>query len=185
MPSIAGCRPSESFTFLTWSLPILRVGRSLAYSGSANGMTVLRPSLPPVSWTTTRMVSLAPGRPAAPAARAVRPRNVGTVRPQATSPEVVRNSRRVGDMADTQEGLTTESQRAQRRQRQRNLNSLICSLFSLWFLLSVFSVTLWFVQSNWNSGNVRTKWHTARTGWLAVYSSGSYGRAGRRRASRR
>ena len=51
-------------------------------------MTVLRPSLPPVSWTTTRMVSLAPGVPASGAAAAVRPRNVGTVRPQATRLEV-------------------------------------------------------------------------------------------------
>src|SRR5215204_1550462 len=66
-------------------------------------MTVLRPSLPPVSWTTTRMVSLLPGAAASPAANAVRPRNVGTLAPKATSPDVFRNSRRVADMTGPQE----------------------------------------------------------------------------------
>src|ERR1700733_3935750 len=61
-------------------------------------MTVFSPSLPPVSWTTTRIASLFPGLPASPAASAVRPRKVGTLRPQVTRPEVFRKSRRVGDM---------------------------------------------------------------------------------------
>src|SRR2546423_3687433 len=57
-------------------------------------MTVLRPSLPPDSSSTTRMVSL-PGA----AARAVRATNCGTTEPSATSDEPcrarVRNCRRV------------------------------------------------------------------------------------------
>ena len=63
-------------------------------------MTVFRPSLPPVSSTTTRMVSLAPGLSAVGAARAVRLRKPGTFRPQATRPlaasDVFRKSRRFG-----------------------------------------------------------------------------------------
>src|SRR5438445_5720553 len=74
------------------------VGRYFAYSASLNGMTVLSPSLPPVSWTTTRIVSFAPGLPASGAAMAVRLRNRGTVRPQATRPVDFRKSRRVGIM---------------------------------------------------------------------------------------
>src|SRR5205085_632153 len=88
----------ESLIFRTSFSPILRVGRSRGYSGSLNGMTVLRPSLPPVSWTTTSTVSFDPGLPRSGAARAVRVRKVGTLRPQATRPEVLRKSRRVGDM---------------------------------------------------------------------------------------
>src|SRR5207248_1808893 len=85
-----GCRPSSPLTFLSWAVGSFRVGRSFAYSGSLKGTTVLRPSLPPVSSTTTRMVSLAPLLPAGPAARAVRPRKVGTVSPQPTSPAEAR-----------------------------------------------------------------------------------------------
>src|SRR5688572_19735051 len=58
-------------------------------------MTVLRPSLPPVSWTTTRTVSLAPGLSAGGAARAVRPRNAGTLAPNPSSDDWRRKARRV------------------------------------------------------------------------------------------
>src|SRR5262249_17959426 len=65
-------------------------------------MTVFRPSLPPVSWMTTRMVSRAPGRLAGGEASAVRLRKPGTVEPSATrlplASEVFRKSRRVGVM---------------------------------------------------------------------------------------
>src|SRR5262245_11211235 len=61
-------------------------------------MTVLRPSLPPLSSTTTRMVSLAPFLPSGAAARAVRLTKPGTFNPHATrleTAEVRRKSRRV------------------------------------------------------------------------------------------
>src|SRR5438552_321719 len=58
-------------------------------------MTVLSPSLPPVSCSMTRTVSLAPGSPAAPAARAVRARNAGAAAPHAMSPVDLRKSRRL------------------------------------------------------------------------------------------
>src|SRR5438552_8426631 len=98
-PSKDGCRPIWSFTFLSELVGSLSIGRSLAYSGSANGTTVLSPSLPPVSCTTTRIVSLAPGLPAVGAANAVRLMKVGTLRPQATRLADFRNSRRVPYMA--------------------------------------------------------------------------------------
>src|SRR5262245_25429381 len=94
-PSSDGWRPIESLTFLTWSAGTLIAGRYLAYNSSLNGMTVLRPSFPPVSWTTTRMVSLAPSFAASGAARAVRARNVGTVAPSPTRDDTFRNSRRL------------------------------------------------------------------------------------------
>ena len=65
-------------------------------------MTVFRPSLPPVSSMTTRMVSLAPGLSAVGAAAAVRLRKAGTQSPQLTRPapanDVFRKSRRFAVM---------------------------------------------------------------------------------------
>src|SRR5262245_25213449 len=58
-------------------------------------MTVLRPSLPPVSWTTTRIVSFDPAEPVTGAASAVLPRNGGTVAPKPRRVDVARKSRRV------------------------------------------------------------------------------------------
>ena len=58
----------------------------LGVVGVVEGMTVLRPSLPPVSWTTTRMVSLPPGLSDAGARAAARLRKAGTFRPQAARP---------------------------------------------------------------------------------------------------
>src|SRR5262245_2205044 len=60
-------------------------------------MTVLRPSLPPVSSMTTRMVSFAPGFFDGGAAAAVRLRNTGTLTPSATRPDSCRKSRRFMD----------------------------------------------------------------------------------------
>src|SRR5690348_15368592 len=57
-------------------------------------MTVLSPSLPPVNWTTTRIVSFAPGFAASGAASAVRARNVGTVAPRPTRDDAFKKSRR-------------------------------------------------------------------------------------------
>src|SRR5262249_41298690 len=86
----------------TSDLATFRVGRSFSYSASANGMTVFRPSLPPVNSTTTRIVSFAPFVAAAGAAMAVRFKKSGTVQPQLTNEpvpaEVLRKSRRVGFM---------------------------------------------------------------------------------------
>src|SRR6266851_2285219 len=90
------------------------VGRSFVYSGSANGMTVFKPSLPPVSWITTRMVSLAPALSDGGAARAVRLRKAGTVSPMATRDDVFRKSRRFC-MGRVSKNFTTESQRSQRK----------------------------------------------------------------------
>src|SRR5690349_718324 len=106
MPCSVRARTDYSLTFMTYYLQILQGDWNIGYSACTNGMTVLRPSLPPVSWAMTRMVSWAPGAPARPAARAVRPRKVGTLRPQATRPEVFRKSRRVGDMIRSS-GLAT------------------------------------------------------------------------------
>src|ERR1700677_2459829 len=63
-------------------------------------MTVLRPSLPPVSWMTTRMLSRAPGWPAGLACAAVRHRKPGTPAPSAMRLDDLRNERRVniGDL---------------------------------------------------------------------------------------
>src|SRR5437899_1160014 len=58
-------------------------------------MTVLRPSLPPFSSITTRMVSLAPALWPGGAAAAARVRNSGAWSPRATRPVLCRKSRRV------------------------------------------------------------------------------------------
>src|ERR1700674_4398048 len=63
-------------------------------------MTVLRPSLPPVSWTTTRIVSRAPARWATGAWAAVLLRKLGTLAPRAIMLEFLRKARRVS-MAGT------------------------------------------------------------------------------------
>src|SRR5262245_29935783 len=94
-PVSAGCRPSSSLTFFSCATGSLSVGRRLAYSGSLNGTTVFSPSLPPVSSTTTRMVSLPPFFDGPAAASAVRRTNSGMLAPQATTPEACRKSRRV------------------------------------------------------------------------------------------
>src|SRR5947209_649673 len=65
-------------------------------------MTVLSPSLPPVSWITTRMVSFAPRLSLGAVAAAVRVKNDGTVRPRLTRLPLAsadcKNARRVGFM---------------------------------------------------------------------------------------
>src|SRR6516162_10035940 len=57
-------------------------------------MTVLRPSLPPSSWTTTRMLPLAFLAPSAPSTAAELARKVGTVAPQASRADDPRPNRR-------------------------------------------------------------------------------------------
>src|SRR5207302_2554029 len=73
---------------------IPRLGRAVAYAGSAYGTTALRPSLPPPSWRTTRTRSL--WMPSLVAASTPLASTAGTVMPTAVdSSPLARKSRRV------------------------------------------------------------------------------------------
>src|SRR5437660_6900141 len=82
-------------------------------------MTVLSPSLPPVSCTTTRMVSFAPGLEASGAAKAVRARKLGTEAPAAIRVEARRKSRRLcmGRLLISPQRTRREDSREERKPR--------------------------------------------------------------------